>query len=585
MKSKRNSEQCEKKPHLKKIKSMGWQEYGLIALLITVLILHFVIYSPLKHLPGPIYGGDVYRNRAFVMNMLNGNPPWTDMYFLNASAYREWGVFLIVAATVRIFNANVDRVMIFFSVFIPLLIIISGYLLGEFIFKSKTWALLLSFVYLSYWGITSNLIEFTMPLILFSILFWLKLEADNRLRYAVLTGIFFGLFFFVRSSEGLLLVLLFALTVILTLFRDFFTKKDIRVIISYLKKYWAVPFFTLLLSLPLILPMYLYHRFHIVNPTLQYSEVGVTHLGVSWVISGLFKTFFNTISPSGFIMGLFALLGLITCIIKRGKMPRKFLLLWFIFIPLLALHHLITRPLLGFWVLPGKLFNFGFLIPIFVVYGAGAIYSNINHKYKLIFLIIFLFAVPVPLLINKISNTYEDQWYKYGLQMDSHTYGMYSLGDWVRENVGNDEAILSNDEDGFALAGLSGKKVLVARKTHVSYYVDINQRIADAAVIMYGNNSPLREELIEGYSLKYFYLGAMLFQSPMRVPVSFKEYLASNDVAFVVARERLDIAVEKAEFFDLAIIPPQNLSTDFLSRLEGVADFNEAGKVFTIKAS
>jgi hypothetical protein len=125
------------------------------------------------------------------------------------------------------------------------------------------------------------------------------------------------------------------------------------------------------------------------------------------------------------------------------------------------------------------------------------------------------------------------------------------------------------------LTGISGKKVVASRKTHVSYYVDIEQRISDVAIILYGDNDNLRDELLDKYDVAYFYEGYMLYRQEMRVRSHLADYLKDNGVEIVETRERLDIAAAGAQEFDLAIIVPQELSDDFQNRLELLRSLNK----------
>jgi hypothetical protein len=59
----------------------------------------------------------------------------------------------------------------------------------------------------------------------------------------------------------------------------------------------------------------------------------------------------------------------------------------------------------------------------------------------------------------------------------------------------------------------------------------------------------------------------------MRIFDTYADYLEENGVEFRRVKERLDIAVVKAAQFDLAIIPPQDLSDDFKNITLPIKDF------------
>jgi hypothetical protein len=84
--------------------------------------------------------------------------------------------------------------------------------------------------------------------------------------------------------------------------------------------------------------------------------------------------------------------------------------------------------------------------------------------------------------------------------------GMWDLAGDVRAQTGVDDVfIASHGESAFALNALTGRKVVFMRRTHASPYVDVDERIADSAVILYGDDDAKRRELLSKYHVSYYY--------------------------------------------------------------------------------
>ena len=79
---------------------------------------------------------------------------------------------------------------------------------------------------------------------------------------------------------------------------------------------------------------------------------------------------------------------------------------------------------------------------------------------------------------------------------------------------------------------VSGRKVVLVRRTHASPYVDVDKRYADGLVMLYGENNMMRAELLEKYSVDYLYVDFYLTNYPMIVNLGFKDYLEENGIVF-----------------------------------------------------
>ncbi len=77
--------------------------------------------------------------------------------------------------------------------------------------------------------------------------------------------------------------------------------------------------------------------------------------------------------------------------------------------------------------------------------------------------------------------------------------------EWIEKNTDINDVILTSNEVGFALNGLTGRKGINFRRAHSGSYVDVDSRYLDAAIILYGNNSEDIKKLLKKYDVKYVY--------------------------------------------------------------------------------
>ena len=224
-------------------------------------------------------------------------------------------------------------------------------------------------------------------------------------------------------------------------------------------------------------------------------------------------------------------------------------------------HHQMTKPLLDMWFLPQKLVFIGFFSSIFLVGGLKVVYSNLK-KYNIskgIFLVLVLILLATPLAAAKYDSYVSNMWVQYGMNLDPQGEMMYELGDYLKNALGNDETVLAHDETSFGITAISGKHVVISRRTHASYFVDVDKRVADAAVMMYSNDIEKVEELLKGYNVRYFYVDGHLIKSYMLTRPEFSDYLADYGVDFQLENIKLDPAQpdEIAYKQDMLLIPPQ----------------------------
>ena len=117
------------------LKRLSWQKWALLIFIVMIFIVQISVFSQFKHIPGPIYGGDLYREKGFTLHILNGNPFWEDPYVEGEYEFYPPLGYLIAAGSSKLLAANPEKVLIFFPLFTTIFISIAAFLLGKVIFK------------------------------------------------------------------------------------------------------------------------------------------------------------------------------------------------------------------------------------------------------------------------------------------------------------------------------------------------------------------------------------------------------------------------------------------------------------------
>ncbi len=558
-----------------KIKRWTWQDWGAILITLAVFIMSINLASSFVHIPSPVFGGDYYRDAGFVRNIVEGNPFWSDGFYVNEIQYYPYAIFVIQAGIVKLTGMSVDSVFLYF----PLLTILLGgliwYQLGIRFFKDKSLALvnLAAFFALTFfYGLKSadfGLFVF-VPLFL---LLWLAYEQTNKKKFAITSGIVLGVTSWIHGGRFLTLFSTILVYLVLKLIWVLIKEKEdkIKLIKSYIKKYWVIFFLGAGLSLFFFLPLVIKYNFHSLNNVTLWGDTKLSLLGIGWIFLILKGMFFNFSNVPLTIASLISTAGIVFMLIKKKVFEQKWILLIF-FANIIAMeHHLITKPLINYWFNPGKLVLIPYIIPFFFTQGTKMIYLFLKKQVpKRIFVLAIIILLLVPTFVLSFKGHEESQWIQYGKQVNPYVEKLENMATWITANVDKQETILSNDESGFMLAVLSGRKVMLTRRTHASYFVDIDERIADAMVAMESKDQKKSRNILDKYNVKFFYVDQNILKTPMRVRTDLEPYLKKNNITYMLIHDRYDIALplESANTMDLLLISPPNISQEFMQLWE-----------------
>lgn len=534
--------------------------------ILLIFAIHVSIFSSMMHIPGPIYGGDLYRERGFVQYIVNGGSPFVDPYFHgdDYAFYPPLG-YITGAAIVKLTGVDVEKLLIFFPAFTAVLTSIGLYLLGSLFFHKKVYGLFLVFV--------NQILRFVdgkhtyamgFAFLIFALYFFLKNEQEESLKNKVLAGLFVGLSVLSHYQTVIFLAVLLG-SFILTKFVQGVRKEEwVLVVKKFYQKYLLMIGISVLLALIFFAPLIIKYQLQTVNETQKYSLHDIEKFGLWWVLQGAVSPFiyFNTLKES--VLSILAILGFLFVLMNLSKKEAQTTLIWHAAIILATAHFLITKPLFNTWVVPGHVLT-GIVVPqlFLIVFGIKSIAlhaERYHEKYKLFVFILIGILLIAPLTYAQIQEYEKSQWVMYAKQMDPGTTAIMNVGTWILQNTNTEDVFLANDESAFALNALTGRPVVFVRRTHASPYADVDKRYADGVVMLYGKDAETQKELLKKYNVRYAYFDQFLLSYPMIVNKKYKEYLEDNGVFFKMEKVRLDPSTERAPAYDSLVVPPQPLT-------------------------
>jgi hypothetical protein len=279
-------------------------------------------------------------------------------------------------------------------------------------------------------------------------------------------------------------------------------------------------------------------------------------------------------SPHAAIKTLLAIAGLAILLDSRNKTDSVgFIRRFTAASALLSFSYFVTEPLFGTNFAPERIapFTMGvsalllMLLPLAVIkpkWLRGALIASL-----------LLFASVED--FKAYSDVFQEGKFAYSTKLPST---LISAQEYVLANTGLNDVFLSTNEISFALNALTGRKVMITRRAHSDVFVDYDQRALDAAVILYGNNTQLKKELIQEYDIKYllwtdYWINSeypqtdsqcgssgrfdplVVLETPERVKI-----MGDNGVKYYQEHTWLDPSIEGeyVKKYDLIFVGPQN---------------------------
>lgn len=488
----------------------------LSAVLIAYFLPQYNLTGQLKQLPSPIYGGDYYYQEGAVNHVKYGGSPLESSSLMgDMPAY-----FVLYSFIVGNIAGALDLGAISAMLYVSEALVVASLLLTYFflrrIFREELVAMLgvllylplTTFPVLKYSNFTYVLVAPFFFLLLFNFF------KQRVLKNAVLLGIAYGIgalshmIFFVYAS--IMLMFLSAYVLVLENLgvkggRLLFKKEEARKAISgNFKLLFAVFGVGLLIaSAYWYKPLFVY-GLKTVNEVNVWSGPGYSTFGaaVGYAYERLKGLFFNFSDP----YALLRLLGLASLFFIRNQSTEtKFIAFAFFASTLGALHMLVTVPIADKSFMPDYVAYFGTLgVVLFSLFSLNLLLRQkfvAPYRNALLFILVAYAAYGN---LSAFQDSYKnDRWLEAG--RTEPPPNLIALEGWVSSNTGVDDVFLSSNELGFALNALTGRKLVTSRRAHNSPFVDMDRRNADAAAVLYGNDSIVRQELLKKYGVKYLY--------------------------------------------------------------------------------
>ncbi len=556
-----------------------------LVFVLVISVAQWLLFADFKHIPGPVFGGDLYRERGFVQHILNGESYRVDPYFKGELEFYPPIGYVLAAKIVQVTGWDLEWVLNHFPIVVFVLQSIAFYVLGQVLFQDKAFAFVLV-------GIVST-IHFVAPKHTYGIamalaVFCLAQYASNiqqpSRKKQVLAGVFLGLAGLTHYSAFLIAAMILGIGTICELvYRTMTEKKFLSVSKELVNNNLITAVIGVALAAFFLYPLYAQYHFATPNKTQIYSLFNPYAHGIEWVIG----QFWNTLFPLSFlrkILGVLTLLGVFLAWKMRARIEYRTPLFWLVALLVGTAHFVITIPLLNTSIVPPHLYG-GIYIPTAVlsVFGLRSIAktaSKYTNKPVYLVLVVFSVLIILPLLSQQYAAYQNDHWVQYGKTMDPAMSTMYRVKDWILAHSTTNDVFLAHDESSFAINALTGRKLVAVRRTHASPYVDVDKRYADAFIMMYGTNTTKIQELIQDYGVRYLYVDQFLVGTPMVTSVAHAEYVRQHGVNFTTGKSRYDPASTDTPLYDVIIVQGQPQAILNLSKGQQV--FSVGNQLFSV---
>jgi len=244
---------------------------------------------------------------------------------------------------------------------------------------------------------------------------------------------------------------------------------------------------------------------------------------------------------------------------------------------IIVFNHLVLYNLFGMNLWADRMFQMFFvpMFPVWFIVGSEFLGRKFEDKKTILFGIITILAIWM--YVNSSQGFLSNPWLETAKQPLAQPH--QELKDWIIKDTDLNDVFLSNNEDSFMMNALTGRKVVTYRRTHASSYVDMNQRMLDSALILYGDNDVARIELLKKYNVKYLLWSIRWFDNefilnngnivglydPLSMPTNsrYTAILDDNGIEHFETHTYLDPApILTSPTYDLTIVVPKIKNID-----------------------
>jgi len=505
--------------------SKRWLLILLLVVIFVYVSLLFNVILKFKSLPACIYGCDYYYEQGVIYHLLRegadgfgkssvhlGNAPTTPQFY-----------YIFPAVTSYIFEISPFKSEAFLNFLWIILTFILFYNFFSYLFKEETFldflkkrdyfVLLFSilstvvavqFVRFPIYKYTEFAYFISLPLFLFAVL---KFRKKKNLKNSLFLGTTIGI---CGLSHYALFFIAFEVIFLLFLFDNLSIRgKNLKIKVNLSE----IKFFLISITLGFLISLIFWYRplfiFHGELTAYGFNLKDFTNRNVyiSFLLTSLRSFFFNTNNVLSITLGILNILGL-CYIIRESSKFLKFLIFSLFFC---IYNYLFLVPLLGKHLSPEHCLYFlsPIIIGILTKYGIEFILkvSLRFEKEAVPLVVIFIIVLTISLVLNNIilfkKKVTENRFFVNSYRPIPEPYR--SLQTFLLSNISANDVVLTTNELCFALNGISGIKCLLYRRGHSSKFDDLDRIYLDAAIILYGNDTKKKLELIRKYNVSYLY--------------------------------------------------------------------------------
>ncbi|MBA2859151.1 hypothetical protein HNP93_001852 [Methanococcus maripaludis] len=492
----------------------------------TILVIFYILFglflqyngtSEFQSLPSPLYGGDYYYQMGSVTHILSGGNPFESSSMIGGIPGYLPLYGILCAGFCKIFGLTALQGMIYFSLVIFTFGSVIWYYTFTKIFKNE-WISLIGVVLAN--GISIYPIlkytPFTKQIMipLFIVLLYSTYTNKKMVNYGLL-GIVYGLLAISHTVAFVGATLIIATFLMYEIYKKYELNK-ISGITEYLKENWKNLGSFTLFGIPLSMlywykPLFVLHLFRPYDRIhMDTSDFGMLSVQIKFVIDNIVHYLFNTASILGIFLSIILIGGLIS-IYKLNDSKNVFSNIFAIGSVIATFCYIITEPLMGMNFIPQYMSSFYLWTSALLISLCGLEYACklLNENSKNVKKNMFVFGTLFLLLTANSAFVFSDyintnKWAEVGRSEPSDLYD--SLTEYLTENTDVNDVVLSTKELSFAINGFSGRKLLVNRWAQQNDpYINLPQRDIAAAIILYGNDTEKKLELIKKYDIKYIY--------------------------------------------------------------------------------
>ena len=571
--------------------------YGLPFYVLACLILLSLTYgivSKYQQIPSPLYGGDYYMGLGDITHLVDGGSIFENAQMKGEVPLAPGLYFFLVTLFAWISGMSAMAAMLNFALIADLMTLAIFYfiikeLTGSNYLPAIAAAIVFGFGFtpvLKYSFFSSVV---SMPLFILVLYLFLRKPC---MKGAAAAGLALGIAGLSNSQAFFMAFIIFGLAALVYLLPKLFDFKTRKLTLDSAGKE-SLKLYVIIFAIGFLLSLLFWYQpifvFHGSTPN-DIQNITVPDVKNPTVLWGsVYDLLSSAILPfkTGPMMAftLFNLLGIYYVWKTRKEFASQFTLLLLAAWLIAIIHPLITLPLFNKHLVNFMMNDqiYPVLTPLLICF--GLVFANERLKKQGVKLRAIGFAVLLIIAYLGYSDYWKarsattfEQMALTGLQAP-----YIDLQTWIRGSTNVDDVFLTTNEDAFMMNALTGRKTVSYRRTHASPYVDVNARMADDAVMVYGTNGAQTGALLKKYDVKYllwtdrWVLNEFQFDSsgkltgffdPLTVPAnqSNAAYWTANGVKFMEYTFPMDPAPRSGvPTYDQLIAIPYNVSSEPLS--------------------